>query len=175
MPFRFRLQKVLDARQRKVDAASRELAAAGRRTAAVAEEIRNLDHEVGRLQQSGAAASADFRVDARHHLTRWLEHLSRQREGLCARLAEARAEEQRLHAEMTRAWQDLDVLKRLEDRQRKHWQAEQIKRENREMDEIGVQRADRSRRAKVAWQRAQVSAGNAPDDLPDPGTNPQVN
>ena len=51
---------------------------------------------------------------------------------------------------MTVAWQDLEVLKKLKVRQKESWQAEILKSENQELDEIGVQRADRKRRAKLA-------------------------
>lgn len=161
MPFRFRLQKVLDARQRKVDAASRELAAAAQRTARAAERISRLDSEVERVRRAVADSRTDFPVRERIGLNQWLDHQSRLRTGLCVSLSEARAEEEDRRCAMTRAWQDLEVLKKLRERQRGLWRAEQARRESVEMDEIGVQRADRQRRegrAKLACAREQVAA-----------------
>ncbi len=157
MPFRFRLQKVLDARQRRVDAVAGGLAVARRRTATIVEEAQCLDLEIDRLQGSQDRVETAFPIARRRQLLAWLEHLAGQRSSLQAQLAEARAQEGRLHQEMTSAWQDLEVLKKLEDRQRKQWYAEQLKRENHEMDEMGVLRADRFRREKVSLLREQVA------------------
>lgn len=157
MPFRFRLQKVLDLRQRKVDTAAQELAAAARRTAGVARRIAQLDAEVDRLQQKAGRRTDSFPVHERIALNQWLAHQADRRGGLCVELSRVRAEEEERRREMTRAWQDVEVLKKLRERQRQHWQQEHAKRESREMDEIGVQRADRRRREKLASALAQVA------------------
>ena len=150
MPFRFRLQKVLDTRQRRVDAASRELAAAARRTSEAEARIARLDAQVDRCRQVACTARDDFPVTERIGLNRWLDQQARLRMGLCVDLAEAQAEEEDRRRAMTLAWQELEVLKKLRQRQKEQWRAEQAKRESLEMDEIGVQRADRHRRQKRA-------------------------
>lgn len=163
MPFRFRLQKVLDLRQRKVDAASREVAAAALRTATAARGIAELDAAVAGARESGAVDRPDFPVIDRIVLHRWLTVQADRRAGLCVEWSRLQAEEDDRRAEMKKAWQEVEILRKLRDRQREQWRQAQAKRESVEMDEIGVMRADRQRREKRAIAAAQSADERAAD------------
>ena len=65
-------------------------------------------------------------------------------------LVDAQKELDDQREKMTRAWQDLEVLKKLKARQMESWSVEMLRLENLELDEVGIQRADHQRREKLA-------------------------
>ena len=150
MPFRFRLEKILTYRQRLIDAKALELADAGRRVAEIGERVAKLEAEIARCQESAPGGRRELSVFERVNLVAWIEHLRAQRSQTVSALYEAQELELARRTEMIAAWQDLEVLKKLKEKRHEEWQAEMRRLESRALDEIGVQRADRARREKVA-------------------------
>ena len=150
MAFRFRLQKVLDYRQKIVDQKSREVGEAGRLVALVQQKI----DQVGAQERSATAgafpAAGPVEIQGLQQRRQWLDHLDRRRKQLGREFDHASSRLAARRAELTEVWRELEVLKKLRDRQQEAWQAEQLRRENQDLDEIGQIRADRQRREKLA-------------------------
>ena len=150
LAFRFRLEKVLDFRQRVVDRQALELAAAGRRVSVISERIRDLGILIAGFESSYPPFQAPVSIQERMNMACWIEHLRTSYSQLKLDLAAAQQEQEHQRDKLTGAWQDLEVLKKLKTRQQDSWSAESLKRETRDLDEVGVQRFDRKRRAKLA-------------------------
>ncbi|MBU8871878.1 MAG: flagellar export protein FliJ [Gemmatimonadales bacterium] len=150
MAFRFRLEKVLKHRQRLADRQAREVAFAVRRVSEISERIRNLDGEIHSFESSFPTTQLQVSIQERINMVRWIEHLRSQQTRLENNLSEAQCEKDAQQEKMTSAWQDLEVLKKLKAHQKESWLEENRKRENLEMDEVGIQRSDRKRREKLA-------------------------
>jgi len=122
MPFRFRLAKVMRHRQHVVDHRSREVAEAGREVRRRTECVAMIHEDVRLLQEEGlAAAGTGVRPAERQARADWLMHM---RKLLAAAEDALRAAERELEtrrAALTAAWRDMEVLRRLEDRQREAW------------------------------------------------------
>jgi len=136
--FLFSLEKVWQHRQRLVDLHSREVARADRRMADLARDLVALDTSIHRQEQT-LATGEGHTLKARDLLAgyAWLEHLRRQRETLDQVMMQAARERDELRTRLTESWRDLEVLTRLRDKQEDDWKREEIRRERREMDEIG--------------------------------------
>ena len=150
MAFRFRLEKVMNYRQRLVDRQALELAEAGRVVAEISEQIRALSDEITGFESSFPPSITQVSVQERMNMVWWIEHLRGRHLQLKHDLTEALQEQETQRENMIRAWQDLEVLKKLKARQKELWSAEVLKRENQDLDEVGIQRADRKRREKLA-------------------------
>ena len=157
MAFRFRLQKVLDYRQRKVDLKSREVGEAARVVSGIRTRMDQVQSDIqaqlgGQFSNQGAM---DIQLMGRRR--EWIEHLEFQFKKLAADHSEAAADLEIRRSELTTVWRDLEVLQKLKDRQKEGWLAEQLKRENQELDEIGQIRSDRQKREKVTLGQAQLA------------------
>ena len=150
MAFRFRLQKVLKFRQGVVDKEARELAAVGHKVSDISEQITNLTREINLVESDFPEDGFPLAVQSRINLVLWIQHLRIRRSGLEDSREEALRELEVQREKMTAAWQDLEVLKKLKVRQKEVWSTGLLKRENQELDEVGIQRADRRRREKLA-------------------------
>lgn len=150
MAFRFRLEKVLKVRQRLVDMQARELAEANRRVVEASRRIEELTGEIRRYESLDSGSGRPLAAIERMNLSRWIGHLCDQRGELENARVELMIHLEAERQKMTRAWQDLEVLKKLKDRQEELWREEIQKRDRREMDEIGLQRAERTRREEIA-------------------------
>jgi flagellar export protein FliJ len=151
MPFRFRLAKVLKVRRRVQEQRTREVAAAERELRARAEREARLADAVRALLEArppGAGEALDVRdlVEQSLRLRRLRDEFRAAAEATRA----AAAELDRRRAQLTAAWRDVEVLRKLEERQRAQWEAEQRRLEGRLLDEVGGLRADRLRRSKVS-------------------------
>ena len=82
--------------------------------------------------------------------TLWIEHLVGIREDHARELAVARLAFDAERAKLAAAWRDQEILEKLRAQQKAAWEAEERRRENRDLDEIGQIRADRQRRSKIA-------------------------
>jgi flagellar export protein FliJ len=150
MAFRFRLEKVLKHRQRLVDQQAQDLAKANRVVTEITARIDELSLEIRRCESNTPHAEPSLSTSDRINLSQWILHLRGRRAAMNSDRAAAQQEAEAQRKLMTTAWRDLEVLKKLKVRQKEMWVEEIQKRENQEMDEIGVQRADRTRREKLA-------------------------
>ena len=150
MAFRFRLEKAMKYRQRLVDQQGQVVAAAERNVADISRRIRNLSHEIVAFESSFPTGETAVSIQERMNMTTWIQQCRTRRSGMGVELFEAEQVRDSEREKMTRTWQDLEVIKRLRIRQKTLWLADDLKRENRDLDEVGIQRADRNRREKLA-------------------------
>jgi flagellar FliJ protein len=156
MAFKFRLEKVLRVRQELVDQQSRRVGEAQMVAAGLEQDSRDLQGQVQQILTCAPPARGISTSDLtqRRH---WLDHLERAQIKLGEELDRARTVVNLEREKLTEAWRDLEVLKKLKERQKAAWQEEQNRLENRELDEIGQMRSDRARREKVSAVRKQVT------------------
>jgi len=147
MAFRFRLEKVARHRQRLVDEQGRRVAVAKQLVADLQSRIAAVDEDIAaHLQDFSDAEAPIISVQGMMVRTAWVSHLEKVRDEFGVEL-QAAEEELTLQREcLNETWRDLEVLNKLREKQKAAWLAEQAKRENQEMDEIGQIRADRHRR-----------------------------
>ena len=150
MPFRFRLEKVARYRRQLVDEQSRAVARAGRVVATIEARMAALDDDIARQRARGACGGPDVSVRGMMSRTLWIEHLVGIREDHARELAVARLAFDAERAKLAAAWRDQEILEKLRAQQKAAWEAEERRRENRDLDEIGQIRADRQRRSKIA-------------------------
>jgi flagellar FliJ protein len=136
--FRFRLERVLQHRQREVDARSRDVAT----TQLAVQEAEAARIAADRqLQQCRAdlAAGRQGRLDATalQRATAWQDELVSRCESAQENLESARRALIAAQERLQQAWRDREVLERLRSRQRQEWQQEQERREQHALDEIG--------------------------------------
>lgn len=163
MAFRFRLEKVLVYRKRLADLQAQRVAAASRGVREIEGRIACVCEEIDQTA-SAAGAPGAFSAASRTRLCAWLDHLNERRVGLEDRCAVARQELEQERRQLTSAWKDLEVLRKLKQKRKTEWTDRQRRRETRELDELGVQRADRQRREKLASASAHVARGTAYKD-----------
>ena len=159
--FRFRLERVLQHRQREVDARSREVAeaqlAVQRAESGLAAASRRLH-----LSRAESAARRQGSLDATE-LQRglaWQDELVARREAAAGVLAAARGELAAAQERLQQAWRDREVLERLRQRQREEWEQEQARRERRALDEIGAIRSALAGRERPEAAEASTSGGD---------------
>ena len=158
MAFEFRLEKVLQFRRRVMEKHTRDVAVANRVVSAIKEKLDSLAEDVDRLLQDNLMEmNLTLDVGALINRGHWLDHLEALQDEVEKELETAEQELADQRALLTQAWQDLDVLERLREKQKTLWIEEQRKLENKEMDEIGQIRADRSQREKVSGLEEQIS------------------
>ncbi len=151
MAFKFRLEKVARYRQKLVDEQGRRVAEANRVVAGIMARIEAVDEDLARhLVEFGDAKAAVISVQGMMARTMWVSHLENVREEYAADLVAAQEELTLQRTHLNEVWRDLEVLTKLREKQKTAWQAEQLKQENHDLDEIGQIRADRQRRTKVA-------------------------
>lgn len=142
MSFHFRLEKVLQHRQRRVDACGRQVAEAEQAMAAADAQVTAARTEIARHDQNTTAAGAAGPVAiALARAASWREHLvglQRQAEAERDRLGGALAD---ARTALQDAWREREVLTRLRDRQHQEWRHEQARRQQKELDEVGSIRA----------------------------------
>jgi len=151
MGFEFRLEKVLKFRRRVMEKHTREVGEANRVVSAIKEKLDLLDEDVDRLLQNNLN-EMNLTLDVNAMITRglWLDHLEALQEEVGIELGTAEEELAVQRSLLTQAWQDQEVLERLKEKQKNLWLEDQGKLENKEMDEIGQIRSDRSQREKVS-------------------------
>ncbi len=150
MAFRFRLEKVLKYRQLLVDRQAVELASAGRKVSELSIQIQDLNDRIHGFEGSFTSSQQQVSISDRMNMAHWIEHLRTQCGELDGDLAEAIKERESQREIMTKAWQDLEVLKKLRAHQKEAWAEDIRKKESLELDEVGIQRSDRRRREKLA-------------------------
>lgn len=156
MSFRFRLQKVLDHRQRLVDEQSGKVGEAAAHVAQARGQVASVEGQMTSLLQQGPDGSSfTLQVSDLHQRRLWLDHLGRRRGKLLLRVESAEQELAAQRAELTRLWRDLEVIKKLREKQKEEWAAEIRRRENQDLDEIGQIRADRRQRENLALLEAE--------------------
>ena len=145
--FRFRLERVLQHRQREVDSRSRDVATAHadlqQAEATVADAVDQLQRyraEVAARRQGSLDATSLRRNTA------WQGELVTRRSTAEAVVAESRRMLATEQEHLQQAWRDREVLERLRQRQRQEWEEEQAGRERRALDEIGAIRSALARR-----------------------------
>lgn len=136
--FRFRLEKVREHRQRQVDSCSLVVARLNQRLEQLGQLKAQLEDDI-RRQAANMAGRRGGEVNRRDFLagTAWLEHLHRQRENLDQTISASLEQLVQAREELSRAWMDLEVMGRLRNKQEADWRQDQVRRERREMDEIG--------------------------------------
>lgn len=143
--FRFRLDKVLRHRRRLVDDEARKLQVLAARLNRLLAERRQLEEDVSLAAEAAWQArqgtvdlavqtSAAAFMEARRAMIRRLEE----------RIAEARVETEAQRGRLVRAQQDVSVLESLEARQRRAWELEERRREQKRTDELGARRRART-------------------------------
>ncbi len=151
MSFRFRLEKVARYRQKLVDEQSREVAKTLRVVSGIQARIAALDEDISaHLNDFDDQDGAVISVQGMMARTMWVSHLEDRREEFAQNLATAQTELARHRDRLSELWQDLEVLKKLREKQAGLWRDAQHKRDRHNLDEIGQIRADRQRRSKVA-------------------------
>lgn len=155
MAFCFRLQKVLNFRQRTVDQLANEMSQAARVVARIQARIHSLQADMASLVAAKDLRPSAIDVQDRNQQRVWLDHLAALLQSQEMEMAAANVELAEHRARLVKAWRDLEVLQKLKERQKAAWQDEQMRRENRDLDEIGQIRADRQRREKLAFGEAQ--------------------
>jgi flagellar FliJ protein len=145
--FRFRLERVLQHRQREVDSRSREVATAH---ADLQQAEATVADALGQLQRYGAevAARRQGSLDATslQRNTAWQGELVTRRSAAEVLAAESRRRLATVQEHLQQAWRDREVLERLRQRQRQEWEQEEARRERRALDEIGAIRSALARR-----------------------------
>ncbi len=151
MAFRFRLEKVARYRQKLVDEQGLRVAAADQIVCALVSRLTALDEDItAHLQDFTDESAPVISVQGMMARTMWVRHLEELRDELAGELHHANEELAQQRECLHQVWRDLEVLNKLREKQQTAWQAEQFRRENRDLDEIGQIRADRQRRSKVA-------------------------
>jgi len=151
MPFEFRLEKVLKYRKRVVEKHTRDVAQANRTVVGIQEKVQAMGEDIHQvLQAKGQELHSTMNVETLIARGQWLAFLEDMLKEMEIDLATAQAELSRQRGFLTSAWQDLEVLERLREKQKTMWFEEQGKLENKDLDEIGQIRADRSQREKVS-------------------------
>lgn len=148
MAFRFRMEKVLDHRQRILDEKSRAVGEAARSVSVLAARAEEIRRDISFLLAGGRETAAAPQQMRQRRL--WLDFLGEtlvRREEELAQAESVLAERRKL---LTAAWRDREVLRKLKARQKEDWEQEQRRRERRELDEIGQVRAERLGREKLA-------------------------
>jgi flagellar export protein FliJ len=153
--FRFRLDKVLRHRRRLVDAAARDLATATTaaqvaqaRVAETAERIADFVEAAARARQTHLdpqrlVAETGFR-----------DVLEAQRNRVEAELVAALGRLEAARERLVEAHRDQQILERLEEKQRRDWELEQVRIERRQLDEVGSIRAAAAGRQDRPGSRA---------------------
>ncbi len=169
MAFSFRLQKVLNFRQRTVDQLANEMSQAARVVARIQARIHSLQDDMATLLAGKDLRPSAIDVQDRNQRRVWLDHLAALLQSQEKEKAAANVELAQHRARLVKAWRDLEVLQKLKERQKAAWLDEQMRRENRDLDEIGQIRADRQRREKLAFGEAQPTGSpqnSGPSDRP---------
>ena len=157
MAFRFRLQKVLDYRQRIVDLKSREVGEAARLVAGIRSRMDKVQSDIQCELASDHSGCGAMDIQLMGRRREWIEHLEFQLKKLAADHSAATADLEIRRAELTGVWRDLEILQKLKQRQKETWMIKQLKRENQELDEIGQIRSDRQKREKLTLDQAQLA------------------
>lgn len=154
MPFQFRLQKVLNIRQRLLEIQTREVARASRVVEAIDRQLVDLAKEI--QQHNTGVQQLSHPLNVAHLMGRgqWVNHLQERQETMTAERAEAVELREQERQKLTQAWRDLEILNKLREKQKAAWEEEQRKLERQELDELGQIMADREQREKNALEEA---------------------
>lgn len=151
MPFEFRLEKVLKFRRRIMEKHTRDVGEANRVVSCIKEKLELIESDIDRLlHENGTEMCRTMDVSAMISRGLWLDHLETLQNEIDEEHEMALQELANQRSLLTQAWQDQEVLERLKVKQKTLWLEDQRKLENKEMDEIGQIRSDRSKREKVS-------------------------
>ena len=146
MAFKFRLEKVLNYRNRIVELISQEVAEAKRKVKEVEEQIQTLEKEIDFHNNPANRLQGQIHIQLMLAQTNWLSHLKNVRQDLQHNLESAEQELSEVLLRLTNAFQDVEILEKLKEKKKQEWRDEQEKRERKVLDEIGQIRADRRSR-----------------------------
>jgi flagellar FliJ protein len=142
--FKFRLQKVLDLRARQVDQEALRLRSFVQALRQLTEERRVLQLRiVDQTRQVGQQRQATQSLQLWTMQASYLEDQRRRLATLRNRENEAAESVDRQREKLCAAQRQKEVLENLATRQHQQWLSEQSRRERKELDEVGAQRAAR--------------------------------
>jgi flagellar export protein FliJ len=149
--FHFRLDRVLRWRRRCEEERARELKRAVDELARQETLITNITEEIRRIGALAATTPAGTPdVTVLRHRAVWLAHLGTRRQELHQERAALVAKVGEARSRLVEAHRDCEILVRLRERQRAAWEAEEARRERKQMDEIVGLRVARRRVADLA-------------------------
>jgi flagellar FliJ protein len=156
-PFRFRLATVLHLRVAARDERRTELGRAQRAAEVLREQQRKINAEIAenqdalrRLMQRQAASSSGVSVDSLLNANRHSLVLKSQLVQLDKQQDQIAAEITKRQAVLVEADRDVRVLEKLQEKQQAEYETRSLALEQRELDEIAVQRSWRATRAEEA-------------------------
>lgn len=145
MRFRFRLQRVLDMRQKTEEAAATRLADARREEEAAREAVAQMQSARDHGMQAAAPAAGTASIGQLQNLRFLVERLNHEVDQAEREVDEAgRQVDQRLE-EFSTAFRDRKVLDRLRERALESWKGEEVQADRQAMDNIALARFVRSR------------------------------
>jgi flagellar export protein FliJ len=145
--FRFRLERVLQHRQRRLDDCTLEAARAASALQVARTALTTARQELqASRDQTAARRQGRLRADDLTRLLAWHENLTARAQRLEAAVTAAARAEEAAQERLQAAWRDCEVLRRLEQRQRAEWVQQNERRERRILDEVGAIRAALVRR-----------------------------
>ena len=158
MGFSFRLESVMNYRQRIVDQQGKRVAEARRRVSVIQERLDALVRDLNdQMRDPSHDGRGELRVQDLLAKAAWLEHLGQKREALTEDLRGAQQVLAGEQENLNEAWKDLEILEQLRKRQKTAWLTEQDRQEGKDLDEIGQIRADQARRSILALKEEQLS------------------
>lgn len=142
--FEFRLQRVLELRERREQDTATRLAKARSEAHAAREAEEALEAlRSESIQRLSGTHSLGTPAGQLHNLSFMLDHLNRQIQEARGVTAAANETVQRLVEEFTAAFKERRVLDRLRDRQHDDWKSGEISADRQEMDGIAISRFNR--------------------------------
>lgn len=138
--FRFRLESLLQVRQTERDQRRAELAQAYQAEEILREQRKKLQTEIDLLRQQRNISAGTIDVDALIEGSRYEFVLSSQRKTLEEQSSEVSQEIERRRQILVAVDQQVRMLEKLEEKQRQQFQAEQQRKETKELDEIVLMR-----------------------------------
>ena len=138
--FRFRLETLLQVRRTERDQRRAELAQAYQAKEILREQRKKLQTEIDLLRQQRSISGGTIDVDALIEGSRYEFVLSSQRKTLEEQSSEVSQEIERRRQILVAVDQQVRMMEKLEEKQRQQFQAEQQRKENKELDEIGLMR-----------------------------------
>lgn len=145
MRFRFRLQRVLDMRQKSEEAAATRLADARREEEQAREAVAQMQSARDQGMQAAAPAAGTASIGQLQNLRFLVERLNDEVDQAEREVDEAgRQVGQRLE-EFSNAFRDRKVLERLRERALESWKGEEVQADRQAMDNIALARFVRSR------------------------------
>ncbi|MFT5784033.1 MAG: flagellar FliJ protein [Candidatus Krumholzibacteriia bacterium] len=159
MGFTFRLERIVQHRQRIIDERGRAVAMAVQKIKLIQDRLAELEQNIV-LHQHQHLSTNGASVDVSHLMSRteWVSHLVEQRSSVREVLEAATVELDNTQLALQEAWRNKEILERLREKQQEQWRADQAKIERQDLDEIGQIRSEMQRRAKNRHRSALSAA-----------------